>query len=86
MMTPSGARHTDPMFEDYPTFIRDLAGWLGLDVTSTPGLESTEAIARLALRNSRDRRGFSFLSITLKPLEISSCLTFLTTNFQILSP
>lgn len=50
MMTPSGARHTDPMFEDYPTFIRDLAGWLGLDVTSTPGLESTEAIAAACVK------------------------------------
>jgi hypothetical protein len=53
MMTPGGAQHTDPMFGDYPTFIRDLAAWLGLDVGSDLGAESTQAIAQSCIKELR---------------------------------
>jgi hypothetical protein len=41
MMTPLGTQRTDPMFQDYATFIADLSGWLGLEHPAAPSEEET---------------------------------------------
>lgn len=39
MMTPLGTQNIDPMFEDYATFMADLAGWLGFEHQAAPSEE-----------------------------------------------
>lgn len=49
MMTPLGTQNIDPMFQDYATFIADLAGWLGFEHPAAPSEEEAFALEKRCL-------------------------------------
>lgn len=55
MMTPRGAQAADPMFEDHPSFVSDLARWLGLDHPVELNDEEAKAVEAACLRELRGR-------------------------------
>lgn len=46
LLGPAGAQPTDPVFHDFPSFLRDLLAWLGFD---SPAVASSENLEKLCL-------------------------------------
>jgi hypothetical protein len=59
-----------------PTFIRDLAGWLGLDLASDPGAENIEAAAQVCIRELKGQ-GRVLLFVDLETMTDRRLLEFL---------
>jgi len=77
MMTPGGVQHTDPMFQDYPSFVRDLGAWLGLDFPPNTSDEHPEAMAEACLRELRAQERVLFFVDNLETVRDPDLFEFL---------
>lgn len=55
MMTPLGTQNIDPMFQDYATFMADLAGWLGFEHPAAPSEEEAFALESRCLQELKTK-------------------------------
>ncbi len=54
LLTPLGPQQADPEFHDYPSFLQDLSGWLGIE-SSSRDLESLEAACIVEMQKGKQR-------------------------------
>ncbi len=80
LLTPMGTEFTDPEFHDYPSFLQDLCGWLGIE-TAALGAQALETACIEGLKKDgqrvllfvdnletvEDARLFEFLDTKLPP-------------------
>jgi len=73
VLGPSGVRQTDPFFIDFPTFLNDLAGWLGF----TPSGTNPKELAAVCLRElAKPKRVLLFVD-NLETVTDGDLLSFL---------
>jgi len=77
MMTPLGTQHVDPMFQDYSTFIADLAGWLGLEHSAAPDETETVSLEKKCLDELRARNNVLLFVDNLETVKDSRLFQFL---------